>query len=91
MVKGLSGSGNQYEETIDCLCKRYDQPRLLHQAHVQAIVEAPSLTDSSSKELCQLHDVVNQHLRALKAMDYAPPWTLHHLPTGAQAGSRHDV
>ncbi len=73
VVEGLSVSGDQYKEAVDCLCQRYDRPRLLHQAHVRAIVEAPSLKDGTGKELRRLHDVTNQHLRALKAMEYDPP------------------
>ena len=34
------------------------------------IVDAPPLKDGTGKELRRLHDVVLQHLRALKAMDY---------------------
>lgn len=34
VVKGLSSSGENYAEAIDCLQKRYDRPRLIHQAHV---------------------------------------------------------
>ena len=47
-------------------------PRLIHQTHVHMILEAPSLKDGSGKELRRLHDTVQQHLRALKAMDYEP-------------------
>ena len=36
------------------------------------ILEAPSLKEGTGKELCRLHDTVQQHLRALKAMDYEP-------------------
>ena len=39
---------------------------------MRAIVEAPSLKDGSGKELRRLHDTVNQHLRALKAMGCEP-------------------
>lgn len=60
VVDGLSGSGDQYEEAVDCLCKQYDRPRLIHQAHVWAIVKAPSLKDSSGKKLRHLHNTVNQ-------------------------------
>jgi len=51
VVEGLSGSGDQYKEAVDCMRKRYDRPRLLHQAHVRAIINAPSLKDGSGKEL----------------------------------------
>ena len=30
VVKGLSGSGYQYKEAVDCWCKQYDRPLLLH-------------------------------------------------------------
>ena len=35
-------------------------------------LEALPLKDGSGKELLRLHDVVQQHLRALKAMEYEP-------------------
>ena len=72
-IDGLSGSGDHYEEAIDCLKKRFDRPRLIHQAHVQSILEVPTLKDGNGKELHRLHDTVSQHLRALKVMDYEPP------------------
>ena len=36
------------------------------------ILETPSLKDGRGRELHRLHDVVLQHLRALKAMEYEP-------------------
>jgi len=38
-------------------------------------MDAPSLKDDSGKELRQLHDNVQQHLRALTSMDYEPSGT----------------
>ena len=64
-IEGLSRSGDNYGETIECLKARYDTPRLIHEAHVRAILEAPSLKDGSGKELRHLHDITQQHLRAL--------------------------
>ena len=49
---------------------RYNRPRLIHQAHVRMIVEAPSLKDGHGKELRKLHYIIQQHLRALKAMGH---------------------
>ena len=54
------------------LLKRYDRPRLIHQSHVRAIVDAPVVKEGSGKELRRLHDVLSQHLRALKTMDCEP-------------------
>ena len=42
-IEGLAGSGDNYPEAITCLRSRNDNPRLLHQAHVRAIVEFPTL------------------------------------------------
>ena len=72
IIEGLSRSGEYYAEAIECLKSRYDRPRLIHQAHVRMIIEAPPLKDGSGKELRRLHDTVQQHLRALKAMSYEP-------------------
>ena len=72
-IEGLSRSGEQYKEAIQCLQNRYNRPRMIHQAHVRKIVEAPSLKDSTGRELRRLHDVLQQHLRALKAMGKEPP------------------
>ena len=72
VIEGLSGSGDDYRGAIQTLRERYDRPRLLHQAHVRAIAEAPQLKDGNGRELRRLHDNLIQHLRALKAMDYEP-------------------
>ena len=72
VIEGLSGSGDDYRGAIETLRERYDRPRLLHQAHVRAIAEAPKLKDGNGRELRRLHDNLIQHLRALKAMDYEP-------------------
>ena len=42
VIEGLSQAGDNYPEAIDCLWKRYNRPRLIHRAHVQAILNASS-------------------------------------------------
>ena len=71
-IKGFSQSGEFYAEAVECLQSRYDRPRLIHQTHVNMILEPPPLREGNGKELRRLHDTVQQHLRALKAMDYEP-------------------
>ena len=68
-IEGLSRSGEYYVEAVECLRSRYDRPRLIHQAHVKMILESPPLKERSGNELRCLHDNVQQHLHALKAMD----------------------
>ena len=72
VILGLLRSGDQYSEAISCLKSHYDRPRLIHQAHVQRILETPSLKDRTGKELRCLHDMAKQHLRALKALGHEP-------------------
>ena len=68
-IERLSRSGEHYAEAIKCLESRYDRLCLIHQMHVRKI--AP-LKDGNGKELRRLHDVLQQHLRALKSMDHEP-------------------
>jgi hypothetical protein len=72
VIEGLSQSGEYYTEAVESLKARYDRPRLIHQTHMRMILEAPALKDGNGKELRYLHDTVQQHLRALKAMSYEP-------------------
>ena len=55
--------------TVECLKSSYHHPSIIYQTIIGMILEALPLKDSSSKELRRLHDVVQQHLRAL---DYKP-------------------
>ena len=67
-IEGLSHSGDNYEEAIECLKSRYNRPRLIQRTHVRLIVDTPPLKEGSGKELRRLHDVVQQHVRALKTL-----------------------
>ena len=71
-IEGLSRSGEFYAEAVECLQTRCNRPRLIHQTHVKVILKAPPLRDGNGKELRRLHDMVQQHLRALKALNYKP-------------------
>ena len=66
--QGLAQTADTYKETISCPQSRYDQPRLIHQAHVRAILEAAPLKNGSGEEICRLHDVANKHVCALKVV-----------------------
>ena len=72
-IEGLSRSGEHYNEAIAYLKDRFDRPRLIHQTHVREIMETPRLKDGSGRELRRFHDVIQQHVRALKAMGCEPP------------------
>ena len=42
---------------------------------MRAIINAPSLKNGNGRELQLLHDTVNQHMQAIKPIDYSP-WML---------------
>ena len=71
-IEGLSRSGAQYNEAVECLKSRYNRPRLIHQAHVRKISEIPYMKDGTGREVRRLHDTVLQHVRALKTMGHEP-------------------
>ena len=66
-IEGLSRSADHYEEATGCLKRCCDRPRLIHPAHVCAILGDPSLKEANGKDLHCLHDGANQHLQALGA------------------------
>ena len=72
VIEGLSQFGDCYSEAIKSLKAHYDIPQFIHQTRIRTIIEATALSDGTGKELRRLHDVVQQHLRALKAMEYEP-------------------
>ena len=49
VIQGLAQNAGTYDETIECLVNQYDRPRLIHQAHVRAIMDAPSLKKGNGK------------------------------------------
>ena len=64
------GSGNSCQEVIDCLLKSYDRSHLLHLAHIHAIAKAPSFKDGHGKQLPHVHEILSEHMLALKTMKY---------------------
>ena len=50
-IEGLSHSGDNYNEAVECLRACFDRPRLIHHTHVQMIVDAPPLKEGNGKEL----------------------------------------
>ena len=70
VIESASRSGEQHQEAIESLQSRYNRPCFIHQAHIREILEVPSMREGSGKELCNLHDIAQQHLCTLKTMGY---------------------
>ena len=52
VIEGLAQTVDMYKEAISCLQSRYNWPHLIHQVHVQAMLEATPLKNGSDEEIC---------------------------------------
>ena len=57
---------------FESLHTRYDRPHLPHRTHFKMIIDAPTLKDGNGREVCRLHDTVQQHLCTLKDLGNEP-------------------
>ena len=72
LIEGLTKSSEHYDGAVKCPLSRHDRPRMIYQVHVRHINDAQPLKEGTGKEIHQLHDLVVQHLRALKALGHEP-------------------
>ena len=72
LIAGFTKSRDHYVEAVKCLQEKYDRQRQIHQTHVRRIVEATPLKDGTGKEIRAFHDLIIQHLRALKSLGHEP-------------------
>lgn len=83
IIEGLSNSSEYYKDAVQFRKDRYNQPCLIHQAHVRMIVEAPALKEGLGCEIHKLHDNIQQHLCALTSWR-GIIWILLHFSCRAQ-------
>ena len=50
-IEGLSRSGDNYVEVVECQQSRYDRPRLIHKAHVRMILDTPPTQGGNSERV----------------------------------------
>ena len=58
-------TAGQYQVLVTILKERYDQRRLIHQAHTTAIVNAPMIKHDNHVELCSFIDNLEHSLSSL--------------------------
>ena len=61
VIQGLAQTAGTNNEAIERLLNWYDQPRLIHQAPIRAILNVLSLKEGNGKDLRCFHDVPLQH------------------------------
>ncbi|XP_017891297.1 uncharacterized protein LOC108631691, partial [Ceratina calcarata] len=66
VLKNVSVTEANYNSAWELLKNRYDNPRIIINAHLQSFVDLPCLNSSSVKELRSLRDKTNDALTALK-------------------------
>jgi len=71
-IKCLETTSNNYTVAWQSLIARYDNKRVLVQAHVKAIYDLETVGGDSAKKLRQFTDALNGHMRALEALGQEP-------------------
>ncbi|XP_036347202.1 uncharacterized protein LOC118756550 [Rhagoletis pomonella] len=66
LIGGLYTGG--YEEVWAALRRRFDNPRILSETHVQRLLDLPNQPHESQKVLCHIVDCVRNSFRALAVM-----------------------
>ncbi|XP_065902524.1 uncharacterized protein [Dysidea avara] len=66
-IAGLPLTESNYDDAITLLTRKYGQPHKIVQAHMQALIEIASPTNSLSS-LQLFYDTIEMHIRGLKAL-----------------------
>ena len=85
IIGGLSKSGEQYDEAVQCHIDRFNRPKLIHKAHVYKGSSKNDNQGGNGKELGALHNTAQQHICALKCMSNKQGQDIPHLVATAQA------
>ncbi|XP_060879186.1 uncharacterized protein LOC132951391 [Metopolophium dirhodum] len=71
-IKCLETTSSNYTVAWQSLITRYNNKRVLVQAHVKAIYDLETVGGDSAKKLRQFTDALNGHMRALEALGQEP-------------------
>ena len=68
-IAGLTPTDANYEEAVATLKKRFGNPQLIINRHMEALLHVPSVSSHHDiRGLQKLHDSVEAHIRGLKAL-----------------------
>ena len=68
-IRGLPLTADNYKAAKNILKKRFGQPQIIINAHMESLVKIAAVTfDSNLKRLRELYDQVEAHVRALQAL-----------------------
>ena len=68
-IAGLTPTDANYEEAVATLKKRFGNPQLIINRHMEALLHVPSVSSHHDiRGLRKLHDSVESHIRGLKAL-----------------------
>nr|XP_029718639.1 uncharacterized protein LOC115261333 [Aedes albopictus] len=69
LISHLKIEDANYQAALDKLKSRYNKPREIANKHIQRFLAQSALTSSSAQGLRMLHDISDEVIRALKAMN----------------------
>lgn len=66
LIQHLTTSETNYDAAWDLLNNRFNNQRIIFSAHLDAILNQPTILNESAYMLKQLHDTTQEHLHAIK-------------------------
>lgn len=69
LIKALPLTNENYSIAYDTLSKRYHNPRILKSLHINHLIDMPSCTDTSAKQLRNFISQFNEHSSALSSLN----------------------
>lgn len=69
VVRSLEFSAKNYRTAWQCLTERYDNPRLLTDYHIKALLNIDQVKKDCSEDLRKMIDTLMKNLRALKQLE----------------------
>jgi len=72
VIQCFETSAKNYKIAWDCLNERYNNKRIMVQAHTKAIFDLEIITEESAEKLRQFVDKLFGHIKALEAIGYDP-------------------
>eukprot|EP00102_Acyrthosiphon_pisum_P006100 XP_001951644.2 PREDICTED: WD and tetratricopeptide repeats protein 1-like [Acyrthosiphon pisum] len=77
VVKYFETSANNYQIACECLNERFNNKRIIVQAHIKAIFNLEKITEESSEKLRLFVDKLFDHIKTPEAIGYKPmSWDL---------------
>lgn len=77
LINHLASTGENYGSAYEIMKTRYENKRVLLGKHLDNLLELPKIAIESCDKLKELHDVINENLRAIENSRSTYPLGMH--------------